>query len=306
MNQIKFSVFADLHYREGNWNRAAERLEEILARAEQEKVDFIMHCGDFCHNVIAARPVIDRYNRFPIPTWHTMGNHDFEATDTVEAVTGAYRMEGKSYYFFDRNGFRLISIDTNFHHAPDGSIIHYASSDAWTKCHQKELLIPDEELQFLRSAIRTAPGPCIVFSHGSVVRPDSVTNREEALDLLRQEPGKVLLWINGHHHRNNLRIVENIAFFELNSTTSEWINVPHQAYPAELMAKFALSNHELLFEKPVHAVMTVKEDGEIQIDGMRGGMYLGVTRPMTGNPEFDSVGLPCDASVLSAHFKLFR
>lgn len=306
MNQIKFSVFADLHYREGNWNRAAERLEEILARAEREKVDFIMHCGDFCHNVIAARPVIDRYNRFPIPTFHTMGNHDFEATDTVEAVAEAYRMDEKSYYYFDRSGFRMISIDTNFHHAPDGSIAHYATSDAWTKCHQDELLIPDEELEFLRSAIRTASGPCIVFSHGSIVRPCSVTNRETVLDLLRQEPGKVLLWINGHHHRNDLRIVENIAFFDLNSTTSDWINHPHHAYPSELMAKFALSDHELLFEKPVHAVVTVKEDGEIQIDGMRGGMYLGVTRPMTGNTEFDNAGLPCDASVLSAHFKLFR
>ena len=28
MNRVKFSVFADLHYREGNWNQTAERLEE--------------------------------------------------------------------------------------------------------------------------------------------------------------------------------------------------------------------------------------------------------------------------------------
>lgn len=306
MNRVKFSVFADLHYREGNWNQAAERLEEILARASRQKVDFIMHCGDFCHNVKIARPLIERYNNYAIPTFHTMGNHDFEETDTVEAVTEAYKMEGKSYYYFDRNGFRLISIDTNFHHAPDGSVAHYASSDVWTKCHQKELLIPEEELEFLRDAIRTAPGRCIVFSHCSIVRPNGVANRQEVLALLRQEPGKVLLWINGHHHRNNLQIVENIAFFDLNSTTSEWINTPHHAYPPELMAKFALSDHELLFEKPVHAIVTVSEDGEIQIDGMRGGMYLGITRAMTGNPEFDCAGLSCDASVLSAHFKLLR
>ncbi len=35
MNRVKFSVFADLHYREGNWNQTAERLEEILARSSQ-------------------------------------------------------------------------------------------------------------------------------------------------------------------------------------------------------------------------------------------------------------------------------
>ncbi|MBS1369650.1 MAG: metallophosphoesterase [Lentisphaeria bacterium] len=306
MNTVKFSVFADLHYRAGNWNWAGERLGEILARAEREKVDFIMHCGDFCHNVVAARPVIDRYNAFHIPARHTMGNHDFEETDTVEAVTEAYRMGDRSYYCFDCNGFRFISIDTNFHRAPDGSVAHYASSDVYTKCHQKELLIPEEEMAFLRDALRTAPGPCVVFSHGSIVRPNGVANREEVLELLREERGRVLLWINGHHHRNNLQLVENVAFFDLNSTTSDWVNTPHDAYPPELMAKFALSRHELLFEKPVHAVVTVAEDGEIRIDGMRGGMYMGVTRAMTGNPECDCAGLPCDASVLSARFRLLN
>ncbi len=303
MNKVKFSVFADLHYREGDWNWASERLEAILARAEREQVDFVMHCGDFCHDVRAARPVIERYNRFSIPTYHTMGNHDFEQTDGIEIVMSAFGMKGKSYYCFDRNGIRFISVDTNFYRASDGSIGHYASSDVWTKCHQKELLIPPEEMDFLRAAIRGASGPCVVFSHCSIVRPNGVVNRDEVLNLLREE-GKVLLWVNGHHHRNNLQIVENVAFFDLNSTTSEWIDQPHNAYPAELMSKFEFSNHELLFAEPVHAVVTVTGDGEVKIEGMQGGMYCGVTREMTGNPVYDKAGLACDAEVLSAHFKL--
>ena len=111
--------------------------------------------------------------------------------------------------------------------------------------------------------------------------------------------------INGHHHRNNLRILDNIAFFELNSTTSDWINHPHHSYPPELMAKYENSDHELLFTDPVHAIVTVTEDGEIRIEGMKGSMYLGITREMTGNTVYDRAGLPCDPSVLSAHFKLF-
>ena len=71
-----------------------------------------------------------------------------------------------------------------------------------------------------------------------------------------------------------------------------------------LMSKCACSEHELLFSEPVHAVVTVKGNGEIRIDRMEGGMYQGITREMTGNSAFDSAGLPCDASVLSAHFRL--
>jgi hypothetical protein len=70
------------------------------------------------------------------------------------------------------------------------------------------------------------------------------------------------------------------------------------------MEKFHLSRHELLYETPVHAIVTVSDDGEIKIDGMTGAMYLGITREMTGNPPYDKNGLPCDASVLSAHFKI--
>ncbi len=308
MKKVCFSVFADLHYRDGDWNWATRRLEAILERAEKHNVDFIMHCGDFCHNVETAAPVIGRYNSFRIPARHTMGNHDFERTDGIEPVLRAYRMDEKSYYFFDINGFRMISIDTNFYHAPDGSVTHYADSDVWTKCHQQELLIPEEELEFLDSAIETAPGICVVFSHGSITRPSGVANQEAVLELLRRPrrgPGRVAMWINGHHHRNNLQLLENIAFFDLNSTTSVWIDQPHRAYPPELMAKFEQSDHELLYTEPVHAIVTLTDEGDIRIEGMRGGLLLGVTPESVGNPRYDTAGIACDGSVLSARFRLY-
>lgn len=73
--------------------------------------------------------------------------------------------------------------------------------------------------------------------------------------------GRLLLWINGHHHRNNLVLRDDIAFFDLNSTTSTWINHTHHAYPAELVAKFAQSEHELLYTEPVHAIVTLTDRG---------------------------------------------
>ena len=76
MKSVRFSVFSDLHYRDGNWNQASERLDSIQKRAAENKVDFVIHCGDFCHNVVTGKEIIDRYNHFSIPSYHTIGNHD--------------------------------------------------------------------------------------------------------------------------------------------------------------------------------------------------------------------------------------
>ena len=51
--KVKFCVFADIHYKPGPWgfpNSSKEWLGRILERAKREKCDFIIHCGDMCHN----------------------------------------------------------------------------------------------------------------------------------------------------------------------------------------------------------------------------------------------------------------
>ena len=71
------------------------------------------------------------------------------------------------------------------------------------------------------------------------------------------------------------------------------------------MKKCNVSKHELLFDTPVHAIITMTKDGEIDIDGMKGGMFMGITPEMTGNKSHDDEGLPVEAYVLSSHFKLY-
>ena len=305
MSKVKFSVFSDLHYREGDWNWASRRLEEILQRAKDENSRFIIHCGDFCHNVHTAKDILKRYNNFEIPTYHTMGNHDFEDTFTVSEVCEAYKMGEKNFYSFEIDGIKFISLDTNYFHNKEGKMCHYASSSVWEKCHQIELCISADQLEFLESELACATGTTVIFSHASPVRSDGITNKDELQKIIDRHSSIPVLWINGHYHRNNLTLNKNMAVLDLNSTTSDWVNVEHNAYPPELMAKFRLSNHSLLFEKPVHAVVTVSRDGEIIIDGMKGAMFMGITHEMTGNRSEDKCGLPCDASVLSAHFKIF-
>ena len=300
---LKFCVFADLHYRVGDWCWCERRLERILERACREKADFVMHCGDFCHDVIGAKNFIDRYNDAPIPTYHTVGNHDFECTDGLAVVLEAYRMR-KNFYRFDQKGVRLISLDTNYHYGNGGKLLHYAADTVWAKCHQTGLILSPEELDFLRDALSSAPGPCVIFSHSSAIREHSLADAHEIRDLVRSARKGPVLWINGHHHRNRLTFADGAAWFDLNSASHDWINKPHHLYPPELMAKCHCADHQLLTEDELSAVITVGDDGTFDIRGSKTRPYLGITHEMTGNPSYDEDGCPFEYEILSARFKL--
>ena len=77
---LKVCVFADIHYRPGTFPNSEDTsfLERILARAEREHCDMMIHLGDFVHNVRqdAEKAYLKLYNDFKIPGYHILGNHD--------------------------------------------------------------------------------------------------------------------------------------------------------------------------------------------------------------------------------------
>ena len=54
---LKVCVFSDLHYRPGAWTNTENTsfLEKIMARAERERCDMMIHCGDLLHGVRTDR-----------------------------------------------------------------------------------------------------------------------------------------------------------------------------------------------------------------------------------------------------------
>ena len=88
---VKFLAFADIHYCPGVFpHDSREWLERVLARAEANGVDFVIHAGDFAHNPAKERDYVSAYNEFKIPTYHTLGNHDTEECSFAETLA-AYR-----------------------------------------------------------------------------------------------------------------------------------------------------------------------------------------------------------------------
>ena len=306
-DSVTFSLFADLHWREGDWSWCEKRLDAIFERAVRENAEFVIHCGDFCHDVAAARGMIAKYASGPLPAYHTLGNHEFECSDSLEEVVSALGL-ARNWYSFDVRGFRFVVLDTNYHHGPDGAVKHYADESVWEKCHQMEFVLPDDQAAFLLDAVATAPGPVAVFSHSSFLRSPAAKGVSNAREILaaadKARAGRPVLWCNGHHHRDSLFVRDGMAFFDVNTTTSEWIDVEHHAYPPELMAKCPTSCHSILNAVPVHAIVRMGMDGSIRIEGMKGAFYMGVSAESLGIDSTDLFGLPFGVDVLSACFSL--
>ena len=54
---LKVCVFADIHYHPGVWTNSEDMsfLEKILARAESERCDMLIHLGDFMRDARCLR-----------------------------------------------------------------------------------------------------------------------------------------------------------------------------------------------------------------------------------------------------------
>ena len=95
-----------------------------------------------------------------------------------------------------------------------------------------------------------------------------------------------------------------MAFLDVNSASSDWTHKPHHGYPPELMAKCHVACNTLLNAEPVHAIVRLSMDGDVEIEGMKGAHFMGVTPDSLGIDTTDPDGLKFETDVLSAKFRL--
>ncbi len=301
---MKFSVFSDFHHGPGRYPKAGfEELDIIQKRAEEENVDFIIHAGDLCHGPTFYRDFIKKYNDFHIPSYHVLGNHDTDCSsldDTMEL----YKLSS-CYYSFDCKGYRMIVFDPNFCRVGD-EFIHYERGNYYKLGNNRDW-IPPEELEWLRKTIFESPYPCILIGHGSFERPDGIKNREECLEMFREanrkKPHSVLMIMNGHYHRDNIRIVDGICHYEINSCSIEYVGNAHRLYPEAMYKEVWNLPYCFIMNRPVHPVITV-EGTTVTVEGMDGSWFLGIPPSASDNSRYDRAGREATASVRSAKFSL--
>lgn len=303
IQNVKFLIFSDLHYQENYWDGGTwEDLKLFQRRAEEENCDFIIHAGDFCHGLEENKEYIQTYNDCPIPSYHCLGNHDTDYCP-LEEVLRRYNMPAE-YYFFDCKGYRVIVMDPNYYYY-EGQFHHLCGSvpKQWRVNRD---WIPPEQLSWLKETLESSPYPCVIISHESFERVDGVQNREEVLTLIdaanRRKPGSVLLCINGHYHRDNIRILNNVCYLDLNSASFQYINAPHHLYTGPSM-EYPRAEHTLVYDDPLHAIIQL-EGNTVTIQGVESTMHQGITPEMTDEPVVDRAGRVVRPVIQSAKITL--
>ena len=302
---MKFLVFSDFHYDPGYFLCTGLRgLADMQACAREEGCDFIVQLGDFCHGVSGVPELLAAYNDFDVPSYHVLGNHDAER-DSFANTVRAYGMPHE-YYFFDVAGYRMIVLNPNYF-ADGDRFVHYELVN-WRGHDATRDVIPPEQIAWLRETVASSPYPCVLLSHQSLERVDGVRNREEVLEIInaanRRKKGSVLLCINGHYHRDNLRILDGVCYLDLNSASIDWVEKAHYSFPTELHEQVKKLHHLVVFEQPLYAIVEI-EGSTIDIKGTSSPMLYGVDYvKATGSPCYDRCGRPFTQSIQSARITL--
>lgn len=297
---MKFLMFSDFHHRPGYFMRGTfEDLDIILNAAEQAQVEFIIHAGDLTHGPSQHKEFMHKYNSFHIPTYNCLGNHDTDLTPLDETLA-LYRMKN-GYYFFDHGGYRMIVLDPNYCKWGD-AYVHFNLGNYY-KTPEARDWVPPEQLEWLKKTIDEAPGPCIVIAHESFEREsDGVHNYEEVRRIFneanKKKPHSVLLVLNGHHHRDFVRVLDGILYMEVNSSNYEWVGKPHTCYPAELLETYKYLKNCVSYTAPVYGVFTI-EGTTVRCEGTSSELFMGVKREDTGNERVDRAGRETTATMQS-------
>lgn len=268
---LRFLVFADLHYKKGMYAVTLQHLEQILDRARAEKVDFVLHAGDFSNDYHGSAELIKAYlnNENDLPVYGVYGNHELESknnsmdyvtpllTNDSQVIWGTN--DGKpgdssiGYYYFEKSGHRLICLDTNYSYnettgqwehnhtaswgAPAGNL--YADSLGPKQLAWLERVLTDAAEQGIS---------CILVSHAGFMEqwrhsPDTKAVQTLIRRINQQVPKTVILCINGHYHTNHLAVQENVLYFDVNAAINgSWVPKKEQHYGKE--HTFTLSSYD--------------------------------------------------------------
>ena len=256
MQQLKFVIFSDFHYKKGMYASTVDHLKQILARAADVGASFVIHCGDFCNDYSGSPELIHAYlqNAHGLAVYGVYGNHELESpANSMQVVTpllnnrevvwgtadGTIGDGSIAYYYTDIGKFRLIGLDTNYSLTPEETWQHNTTG-SWgpPSANHRANSLGDDQLAWLRVVLEDAAEKglhCMLFSHGSFCphwRPEADTEAVNALCAAVNErcPGTVVAMWNGHYHTNHHFAENGILYWDVNTTINgEWIpeRVPH-------------------------------------------------------------------------------
>lgn len=331
---LTFSLFSDFHYKKMMYSTSVADMQSILDRANKAGASFILSAGDFCNNFTGSPELMKAFlqNNYSLPAYNIYGNHELESagngmdvvtpllTNDENVVWGT--RDGKigdgsiGYYYFDREGFRIICTDTNYSYNPSTGVWEHNTTASYgppSGNTQVNALGP-EQLLWLEQALTDAAEnavPCIIVSHATFspelggASADAAKVRSIFAKVNELRRGTVLLAINGHYHTNRIHQSGDILYLDMNTTrngvwrgtgsahytdahTFEFVDYDSSGTPVSTekisLNSLSMGQNTWFFEDPLSAIVKISPYGRVVIEGQDSRWIYGV------NPENTGIG----------------
>lgn len=223
---LRFGVVTDTHYAQKNvylnryYREAAGKLKKFIAHMNREKVDFIVHLGDFKDegNIPSEEETLGFlkeveavYRKFQGPRYHVLGNHDMDSISKAQflaEVENTGIAKDASWYAFNKNGIQFIVLDANF---KKGFIPYDHGNFDW-----RESYLPPGQIEWLQQQLEKNDSPTIIFVHQvldpHVEKDYQVSNGDQARIIIQQHK-QVKAVFQGHIHEYVYHKIKGVHYW---------------------------------------------------------------------------------------------
>lgn len=230
---FKIGIISDCQYCDCDvkWDRyykkAPQRLQEAIAILNKDSLTYTIHLGDFIDkNFESLDRILPLWGKLESPSYHVLGNHDFEVKDPLkEKVIKKLNLK-KRYYSFVEKDWRFIVLDGNdlsFHGAL--TIAKKEQTDSLFN------LLKDKELPYLKKWNGALSSNQLSWVKGELdfavknnqkvgfychfpifpIDQHNIWNREQFLSLIKTY-NNVKFFFNGHNHAGAYQIENNVHY----------------------------------------------------------------------------------------------
>ncbi|MBW8035684.1 MAG: hypothetical protein FVQ79_08660 [Planctomycetes bacterium] len=242
---LAFGIIADVQYADKetaenrNYRQAINKLAACVDDFNSSQLDFVIQLGDIIDGPDAGcRDMEDALGVFGgcrADTYSIVGNHDFVGANREE-VLSLLGLE-RSYYDFERNGWRFVVLDTteigvqsglakgnrNYQIGEDMLARLEEQNAVNAKCYNGA--VSDEQKRWLKEVLRDASAKgqkAIVFGHGSLLPKSKfmVLNCDDVIEIF-EGSGSVVAYFNGHVHSDMYAFSKGIHYFTINAMVED-------------------------------------------------------------------------------------
>ena len=212
-------IIADCQYCDCDikWNRyykkAPQRLRVAVDELNKHDLAYTIHLGDFIDQRFSSfDSIVPTWNSLKSPSYHVLGNHDFEVADNLKSKIFDKLNLKKRYYSFEQDNWKFIVLDGT-------DLSFYGSLDS-LKIEETQLLfnkikndslpyakpynggISKEQFNWVEQEIINANDKNVaLYCHFPLlpIANDNLWNTVELQKLL-EKYSNVKVYLNGHNH----------------------------------------------------------------------------------------------------------